>query len=154
MACRARLAIDPIAADAELAAFLVAAEGSGAVVTFCGLARPATRGGSALDFLHLDHHPRLTEASLLAIAETGRDRFALGDVLVAHRCGAIQPGETIVFVAASAPHRRAAFEGADYLVDRLKTDAIFWKREEGASGTHWIEPIMGDYSDAARWERD
>ena len=151
MACSARLSIEPIAAEAELTAFLVAAEGAGAVVSFCGLARSVAKDGSALDFLHLDHHPRLTEASLKAIAEAGRDRFALTQVGVVHRHGAIWPGETIVFVAAAAPHRRAAFEGADYVMDRLKSDAIFWKREQGPDGVRWIEPTEDDRADLARW---
>ena len=63
----------------------------------------------------------------------------------------IAPGEAIVFVAAAAVHRRAAFEAVDYLMDRLKTDALFWKREDGVDGSIWIEPSDGDRSDRARW---
>ena len=74
-------------------------------------------------------------------------------VRVVHRCGAIAPGEAIVFVAAAAVHRRAAFEAVDYLMDRLKTDALFWKREDGVDGPRWIEPTGGDRADRARWDR-
>ena len=59
----------------------------------------------------------------------------------------------IVFVAAAAVHRRAAFEAVDYLMDRLKTDALFWKREDGVDGPRWIEPTEGDRADRARWDR-
>jgi molybdopterin synthase catalytic subunit len=61
-------------------------------------------------------------------------------------------GEPIVFAAAAAPHRRQAFEATDYLMDRLKTDAVFWKREDGPSGSTWIEPSQADYADRGRWE--
>lgn len=151
MACTTRLAVGPIDAGAELAEFVAAAEGDGAVVSFCGLARGTASDGSALDWLHLEHHPRLTALSLQAIAQAGAEKFALSRVCVVHRCGAIRPGETIVFVAAASPHRRAAFDGANYLMDRLKTDALFWKREEGPGGSRWIEPTDADHADAARW---
>ena len=64
----------------------------------------------------------------------------------------MMPGEPIVFVGVSSRHRRAAFEAGDYLMDRLKTEAVFWKREEGASGTNWVEPTETDYADRSRWE--
>ena len=70
---------------------------------------------------------------------------------IVHRSGAVAPGETIVFVAAAAVHRRAAFEAADYMMDRLKTDAIFWKREDGPGGSRWIEPGEDDYKARERW---
>ena len=69
-----------------------------------------------------------------------------------HRCGEISPGETIVFVAAAAPHRREAFAAADYLMDRLKTEAAFWKRETGPAGARWIEPLDEDRAARARWK--
>lgn len=151
MIVEVRLAIGPIAADAELAAFLGESGNAGAIVSFCGLARGTSKDGSTVSRLHLDHHPRLTEPSMRAIAEEGAKRFKLSAVRVVHRHGAIGPGETIVFVAAAAPHRRAAFEGADYVMDRLKSDAIFWKREQGPDGVRWIEPTEDDRADLARW---
>jgi molybdopterin synthase catalytic subunit len=75
------------------------------------------------------------------------------DVLVVHRYGPIEPGEAIVFVATAAEHRRAAFEAADYLMDRLKTEAPFWKKERGPDGERWIEARAVDHEDAARWTR-
>ena len=85
------------------------------------------------------------------IAEAALSRFAVNAIRVVHRCGRIRPGETIVFAAASAPHRREAFLAADYLMDRLKSEAAFWKRESGPEGGRWIEPTEQDGADRARW---
>ena len=93
----------------------------------------------------------LTERSLQEIAHDARDRFSASRTWVVHRCGIVAAGQPIVFAAAAAPHRRAAFEAADYLMDRLKTDAVFWKREEGEGGSRWIEPTGADYDARARW---
>jgi molybdopterin synthase catalytic subunit len=101
--------------------------------------------------LFLDSYPGITEASLEAIAQDALDRFAVSAVCLVHRCGRIAPGEPIVFAAAAALHRRAAFEAADYLMDRLKSYAAFWKREDGVGGSNWIEPTAGDRADRARW---
>jgi molybdopterin synthase catalytic subunit len=156
MACSTRLATASIATEDELARFLKmsTAAGAGAVVSFCGIARPSSKSGEAVTALHLDHYPGMTERSLQAIAEDGERRFDVTDILVIHRCGAIAPGEVIVFVAAASLHRRAAFEAADYLMDRLKTEAVFWKKEEGVDGSRWIEPTEADRADQARWNED
>lgn len=127
------------------------AAGAGAVVSFVGLARPEG-GGGAVDRLVLEHHPRLTARSLESIAAEAERRFGVDQVRVVHRCGIILPGEAIVFAAAASRHRRAAFEAADYLMDRLKTEAVFWKREEGETGPRWIEPTEADYAARDRWE--
>jgi molybdopterin synthase catalytic subunit len=79
------------------------------------------------------------------------ERFGVEAVRIVHRCGEIAPGEAIVFVAAAAAHRRAAFDAVDYLIDRLKTDALFWKREDGVDASSWIEPTDADRADRARW---
>jgi molybdopterin synthase catalytic subunit len=93
----------------------------------------------------------MTDKSLESIAREAMQRFSVSELRVVHRCGAILPGDTIVFVATASRHRRAAFEAADYLMDRLKTEAVFWKREEGSSGSTWIEPTQADYVDRGRW---
>lgn len=133
----------------ELAAF--SAEGAGAIASFAGLCRSTTKDGAPVERLFLDHHPRLTEQSLRSIAASA-ERFGASAVRVVHRCGEIAPGEAIVFVAAAAAHRRAAFEAVDYLMDRLKTDALFWKREDGVDVSSWIEPTGSDRADRARWD--
>ena len=147
-----RLATAALSAPAELERFLSGRTGDGAVVTFTGLARGIGKDGSAIESLTLDWYPGMTERSMLDIAEAAAARFPVSDLVVVHRCGDIVPGETIVFVAAAAPHRRVAFETADYLMDRLKTEAAFWKREAGPAGTRWIEPVDEDRAALARWK--
>ena len=136
----------------ELASFIAKLTDEGGVVSFVGVARPHSRSGVAVERLFLEHHPRLTQRSLEEIAQDAARRFEVSAVRVVHRCGEVLPGEPIVFAAAAALHRRAAFEAADYLMDRLKTDAVFWKREEGAVGSTWIEPTEADRRDRARWK--
>ena len=148
----ARLEPEPFDPAAELAQLIRRAAGDGAVVSFVGLARDLTKAGERLDRLVLEPHPRLTAQSLEDIASDADRRFDVTHVVIVHRCGDISRGEPIVFAGAVSPHRRAAFETADYLMDRLKTEAVFWKREEGPSGSNWIEPTEADYSDRDRWE--
>ena len=152
MTIAARLELTPFDPAVELEELTRSAAGDGAVVSFVGLARDVTKAGEALDTLVLEHHPRLTAKSLQDIARETLQRFDVSHVRVVHRCGDILPGEPIVFAGAASRHRRAAFEAADYLMDRLKTEAVFWKREEGTSGSHWIEPTEADYADRRRWE--
>jgi molybdopterin synthase catalytic subunit len=144
----ANAAFDP--AD-RLARFTAGAAGAGAIVSFTGLARGTGQDGRLLDALVLETYRGVTLASMEAIVADAGRRFAISHADVVHRYGSIAPGEPIVFVATAAAHRRAAFEAADYLMDRLKTDAVFWKREEGPDGSHWIEPTGADATDAARW---
>ncbi|MGZ9098428.1 MAG: molybdenum cofactor biosynthesis protein MoaE [Brevundimonas sp.] len=147
-----RLVSTDLSAPAELAAFLAGRTGDGAVVSFTGLARGVGKDGAVVESLTLDWYPGMTERSMREIAEAAAARFPVGDLVVVHRCGEIRPGETIVFVAAAAAHRRAAFAAADYLMDRLKTEAAFWKRETGPAGVRWIEPVDEDRAALARWK--
>ena len=141
-------ALDP---PLELAELTEAARGDGAIVTFVGLARPESRCGNAVDAVVLDHHPTMTRQSLEDIAVASAERFDVSHVRVVHRCGTVPAGEPIVFAGASSIHRRAAFEAADYLMDRLKTEAVFWKREVGDKGSRWVEPTETDVADRDRW---
>jgi len=145
-----RLTAEPIAAEAELAAFIAESEGAGAVVSFTGIARSE---GGAVEHLFLDHYPGMTEASLAGIAHRTTGRFGILALRIVHRHGVVRPGETIVFVAAAATHRRAAFLAADHAMDLLKTEAMLWKREAGIDGTGWIEPSERDRADRERWEQ-
>lgn len=146
-----RLADEPFAADCELAEFTSRLSGEGAVVSFVGIARAHSSSGEKVERLVLDHHPRLTLRSLKEISGAARERFDISSLRVVHRSGTVAPGETIVFVAAASAHRRAAFDAADYMMDRLKTDAVFWKREDTAAGSRWIEPRDDDYAARERW---
>lgn len=135
----------------ELDELLENVSGDGAVVSFVGLARALGKTGLPVKRLVLEYHPRLTLDSLRRIADEGAKRFAVSHVRVVHRCGAVAPGDPIVFAAAASIHRREAFEAVDYLMDRLKTDAEFWKREDHSDGSTWIEATTSDHADRGRW---
>lgn len=121
---------------------------AGGVVSFLGKVRP----DGDVTALELTHYEPMTLPAMRTLAAAAVDRFVLDGVLVWHRIGMMQPGDPIVLVAAAASHRRAAFEGADYLMDHLKSVAWLWKRERRADGWHWIEPRAADHADRARWQ--
>jgi molybdopterin synthase catalytic subunit len=145
----AQLVLSPFDADAALKSFLAARTDVGALASFVGLVR-----GGAVTMLTLEHYPGFTERSLNEIEADARTRFAVLDTLVIHRAGAIAPGEAIVLAAAISAHRKEALAAVDYLMDRLKTEAPFWKRETGIDGEKWIEPRAEDYAARNAWERD
>jgi molybdopterin synthase catalytic subunit len=125
------------------------AGGHGASASFIG----RVRGEDGLTELFLDHHPVLTEAGLAGLAHAAADRWHLAALTLIHRVGAMAPGETIVLVLASSPHRAEALAAAEYLIDRLKTDVMLWKRETFADGrVRWVEPREGDQGRAERWD--
>jgi molybdopterin synthase catalytic subunit len=152
MSHEATLSAAPFDPLETLRQFLAAATGAGAVASFTGLARGTTRDGHPVEALVLESHRSLTLRSMDDIAAAAHARFAISASRVIHRKGRILPGEPIVFVATAALHRRAAFEAADYMMDRLKSEAVFWKREEGPHGVRWIEPTADDMADLARWD--
>lgn len=125
-----------------------AAAGAGAVATFTGLVRADDGVGT----LELEHYPGATEAALQRVAEEAVARWTLGAATIVHRVGPMAPGERIVFVAAAAAHRAAALEACAYLIDRLKTDAPFWKRETRGGEARWVEARDSDADAAARWD--
>ena len=151
MSVVSRLETDGLDPSQELGELTRQASGSGAVVAFVGLARSKSNCGENVDHLILEHHPTLTRKSLEEIAVACAERFDVNHVRVVHRCGKILAGEPIVFAGAASIHRRAAFEAADYLMDRLKIEAVFWKRETGDTGSSWIEPTDADLADRERW---
>lgn len=145
------LTTTPIDVAGALKALMSRALGLGALVSFQGVVRPVTKQGETLDQLILDYHPRMTLASLNQIAQDGLDRFSPRAVTIVHRYGMMLPGDVIVLVAVASDHRRDAFFAGEYLMDRLKTEAVFWKREAGAFGERWIEPTEQDKADWRRW---
>jgi molybdopterin synthase catalytic subunit len=140
-----RVLVSPAAID--LAAELAGIERDGAVASFTGL----VRGDDGVATLELEHYPGATEAALERLAATARARWSLTAATIVHRVGAMAPGERIVFVGTCAPHRGAALEACAYLIDRLKTDAPFWKRETVGDRSRWVEARDGDDAAAARW---
>lgn len=123
----------------------------GAVVTFSGLCRGE---GDRLSALELEHYPGMAEAEIMRIAEQAMERFGLLGMTAIHRYGTIKPGENIVLVIAASPHRQASFDGANFLMDFLKTKAPFWKKEHLLDGTQggWVDAKDTDDDALAKWE--
>ncbi len=136
-------------APLDVAAEIVSLDdlGGGAVATFTGL----VRGDDGVSELLLEHYPGATEAALEELASEAVERWKLAGAVVVHRIGAMKPGDPIVFVAACATHRSAALEACGFLIDRLKTDAPFWKRETRGDAATWVGERAGDHDAAARW---
>lgn len=143
------LSPSPIDAAALAEAFGREVEDAGAIATFTGIVR--RDGGKDVEALYLDHAPGMTERAIRNAVDEAKARWPLVRVEVVHRIGKIPAGEAVVFVAAAAAHRRAAFEACDFLVDFLKTDAPFWKKQISRTGEEWIEPRAEDYDDRGRW---
>jgi molybdopterin synthase catalytic subunit len=122
--------------------------GVGGISSFVGI----VRGDDGLVTLTLDHYPAMTERALRALAEDAARRWDLAAVRIIHRVGTLVPGERIVFVGTASPHRAAALESCAFLIDRLKTDAPFWKRETFTDGrADWVNARDGDAAAASRW---
>jgi len=110
---------------------------AGAVVSFTGLVRDLN-AGDTVNRLTLEHYPGMTEQALETIEVAARKRWNLTDAVIIHRIGPLAPNDRIVFVAAAGPHRKAAFRACEYMIDVLKTDVPFWKKEATESGERWI----------------
>ncbi|HET7490306.1 MAG TPA: molybdenum cofactor biosynthesis protein MoaE [Bradyrhizobium sp.] len=124
----------------------------GAVVSFSGICR-GSEGEKPIAALTLEHYPGMAEAEIARHVETAISRWPLSAVSVIHRVGRITPGENIVLVLTASEHRQAAFSAAEFLMDYLKANAPFWKREESTDGTSWIEARSHDDHAAARWTK-
>ncbi|HUX24332.1 MAG TPA: molybdopterin synthase catalytic subunit MoaE [Burkholderiales bacterium] len=135
---------------AEIAAFRRADPGIGAIASFIGLVRDAN-DGDAVAGMTLEHYPGMTEKALAGIVEQAKARWDIIDALVIHRVGELKPLDQIVMVAVTGAHRGAAFAACEFIMDYLKTQAPFWKREQTAQGTRWVEARTSDDQAAARW---
>ncbi len=129
--------------------FAKSADGAGAVASFVGLVRG--EGDAAVSALILEHHPVLTQQAIEQAAQKARQQWDLLDLRIVHRIGHVVVGDPIVLVATAAAHRRAAFESCDMLMDFLKTDVPFWKKELTQHGERWVEPGAKDHRDRSRW---
>lgn len=137
---------------AEIAALTRGRTDIGAVVSFSGICRGA-EGGAPIAALTLEHYPGMAEAEIGRHVEEALARWPLTGVTVIHRVGRLLPGDNIVLVLAASAHRQAAFAAAEFLMDYLKANAPFWKREEGADGTSWVAAQDHDDEAVARWEK-
>jgi len=124
----------------------------GAIVFFVGRVRDLNEGDE-VKALTLEHYPGMTEKSLHAIIDKACDRWALNRVRVIHRVGTMLPSEQIVFVAVSSPHRGDSFNGAEFIMDYLKTQAPFWKKESTEDGERWVTAKQTDSEQANQWQK-
>lgn len=137
-------AFDP---GAELNHFTAGHSHMGAAVSFTGI----VRGDDDLIAMEIEHYPAMTQPAIAQIATQAQARWDLGDVLVIHRYGRLVPGEVIMMVATLSPHRAAAFEAAEFLMDYLKSRAPFWKKEHRADGANWVAAKDDDETALGRW---
>ncbi len=138
--------------SAELATMRAGRSDIGALVTFTGLVRDMAKSGPVTE-MELEHYPGMTERALEQIVSEAHERWPLQDALIIHRHGPLAPGDQIVLVATASPHRHAAFEAAEFLMDYLKSRAPFWKKEHGATGAQWVDARESDEQALSRWTK-
>lgn len=136
--------------SAEVAALRSAVAGVGAVVSFLGTVREHS-SGDAIQGMTLEHYPGMTEASIEAMIQAARTRFNILAARVIHRVGPLLPQDQIVWVGVAAGHRGDAFAACEYLMDYLKTQAPFWKKEHTADGGRWVDARASDDAALRKW---
>ncbi len=125
-------------------------QSDGAIVTFVGLVRDFSQGNEVKS-LFLEHYPGMTQKCLEQIVSQARTKWSLGRIRVIHRFGELALAEQIVMVGVSASHRKSAFEASEFIMDYLKTQAPFWKKEVTRSGEIWVEAKQSDRNEADKW---
>jgi molybdopterin synthase catalytic subunit len=144
-------------ADFDVGAEITALSGegvAGAVASFVGIVRGGEQDGQgAILAMTLEHYPGMTERALEDIVALARRRWQLSGIRVIHRTGRLLPGERIVFVGVAGRHRGEAFAACEFIMDYLKTQAPFWKKEETASGAHWVDARDSDEAALERWQQ-
>ncbi len=147
-----RIQSEPFDAATELAP--LSGLGGGAVASFAGIAREDAGDDGSVTAIELEHYPAMTQAMLMALIEEAQSRWPLLGCVLIHRVGKIPVNEGIVLVGTTSSHRTAALESAAFLIDRLKTDAPFWKKEYRSSGSEkWVEAKSSDDQAAQKWRR-
>jgi len=149
-ASRVRIQEADFDAGAELAALQGTRTDIGALASFVGCVRGHTPEDD-ISALTLEHYPGMTERAIESMIVEAEARFGVQAALVIHRVGRLQPGERIVLVAVAASHRRAAFQGCEFLMDYLKTHAPFWKKESTPQGERWVDARVADDEALRRW---
>ena len=143
---------DDFNVQAEYDALCKSNSTDGAVVFFVGRVRDTNVGDDVVKMV-LEHYPAMTESVLNDIVVEAGKRWQLSRVRVIHRYGPLSPSDQIVFVATSSPHRESAFLGAQFIMDFLKTQAPFWKKETTSEGERWVEAKADDEEKAFSWEK-
>lgn len=137
---------------AEISRMRLARRDVGAVVSFVGQVRDIN-DGSEVSTLTLEHYPGMTEKALEAIIDQAKSRWDIFDAFIVHRVGSLQPTDQIVLVLVSSAHRGEAFSACAFIMDYLKTEAPFWKKEETPAGTRWIDAKVSDDHARDRWKK-
>lgn len=137
---------------AEIGLMRLARKGIGAVVSFVGQVRDLNEGDQ-VSAMTLEHYPGMTEKALVAIESEAKMRWDIVDTLIIHRIGALKPSDQIVLVVVSGAHREEAFAACQFIMDYLKTEAPFWKKEQTASGERWVEARAADDAARDRWTK-
>ena len=122
----------------------------GAIASFIGLVRDIA--GDPLQQMTLEHYPGMTEKALQGIAEKAQARWRVADLAIIHRIGALKPADQIVMVSVLSAHRGDAFAACEFIMDYLKTDAPFWKKEVSDQGSKWVESSNSDMSARGKWD--
>jgi len=146
-----RVQHDDFDAGAEIARLRANNPKIGAVASFIGIVRDLNEG-AAVGSITLEHYPGMTEKSLSAIAEQARTRWDLFDVLIVHRVGTLAPSDQIVLVVTTSSHRGDAFAACQFVMDYLKTEAPFWKKEVTGDGARWVDARETDALARERWK--
>lgn len=137
---------------AELAALRAGDARVGAVCSFIGLVRDRNGGAEgSVQAMELEHYPGMTEKSIEAMIDAAMERFDIFGARVVHRVGLLQPLDQIVLVAVSSAHRGQSFQACEFLMDYLKTQAPFWKKETTPQGAHWVNARVSDDAALERW---
>jgi len=121
----------------------------GAIASFIGLVRDMPQ--NRLQKMTLEHYPGMTEKSLVKIVETAQQRWEILDAAIIHRVGDLKPADQIVLVSVVSAHRKAAFAACEFIMDYLKTDAPFWKKETNEQGENWVEAKASDNDVRGKW---
>lgn len=137
----------------EVAALRAGNARIGAVCAFLGTVRDLSEGQS-IGSLELEHYPGMTEKAIEAMVDQALARFDLFDVRIIHRIGVLAPQDQIVLVAVTSAHRGESFQACEFLMDYLKTQAPFWKKEETPEGARWVDARAADDAALARWGID
>lgn len=138
-------------AGAEIARLRAGNTKIGAVASFIGIVRDVN-DGAAVGSITLEHYPGMTEKSLTTISEQAKERWKLCDVLIIHRVGTLAPTDQIVLVVTTSAHRGDAFAACEFVMDYLKTDAPFWKKEATGDGMRWVDARDSDTQARERWK--
>jgi molybdopterin synthase catalytic subunit len=136
--------------SAEVAALRAGDGGVGAVVAFVGTVRDHS-AGQGVSRMELEHYPGMTEAAIETMIDAAHQRFDIRATRVVHRIGVLQPADQIVLVAVTSAHRGQAFQACEFLMDYLKTQAPFWKKEGAAEGARWVDARSSDDAALQRW---